>query len=139
MRISDWSSDVCSSDLGDARIDEKELIAKHAMGYPAAIDAGALTVMASFSSWRGVKHHGNKGLLTNALKTKIGFEGFVVGDWNGHGKVPGCSAHDCAQSTHSAHDLHIAPDHRHGPLDTTLQQSTAGTHPVPRHREHTKT
>src|SRR3546814_17946943 len=98
MRISDWSSDVCSSDLGDARIDEKELIAKHAMGYPAAIDAGALTVMASFSSWQGVKHHGNKGLLTDALKEKMGFEGFVVGDWNVHGQVAGFSATDCAQS-----------------------------------------
>src|SRR3546814_19254189 len=91
MRISDWSSDVCSSDLGDARIDEKELIAKHAMGYPAAIDAGALTVMASFSSWQGVKHHGNKGLLTDALKEKMGFEGFVVGDWNDPGEVAGRS------------------------------------------------
>src|SRR3546814_15047729 len=68
-------------DQGDAKIDEKELIAKHAMGYPAAIDAGALPVMASFSSWQGVKHHGNKGLLTDARKEKMGFEGFVVGDW----------------------------------------------------------
>src|SRR3546814_1956966 len=83
-------------DQGDARIDEEELIAKHAMGYPAAIDAGALTVMAGFSSWQGVKHHGNKGLLTDALKEKMGVEGFVVGDWNGHGQVAGCRVTDCA-------------------------------------------
>src|SRR3546814_13864511 len=55
-------------DQGDAKIGEEELIAKHAQGYPAAIDAGALTVMASFSSWNGVKVHGSKGLLTDALK-----------------------------------------------------------------------
>ena len=54
-------------DQGDAKIGEAELVAKHAQGYPAAIDAGALTVMASFSSWNGVKNHGNKGLLTDAL------------------------------------------------------------------------
>ncbi len=40
-------------DQGDAKVDEKELIAKHAMGYPAAIDAGALTVMASFFQLAG--------------------------------------------------------------------------------------
>src|SRR3546814_15948185 len=69
-------------DQGDAKIDEKELIAKHAMGYPAAIDAGALTVMASFSSWQGVKHHGNKGLLTDALKEKMRSEERRVGkEW----------------------------------------------------------
>src|SRR3546814_10033479 len=74
------------------------------MGYPAAIDAGALTVMASFSSWQGVKHHGNKGLLTDALKTKMGFEGFVVGAWNGHGQVAGCSVTDCAHSINAGLD-----------------------------------
>src|SRR3546814_10758829 len=46
-----------------------------------ALPIWALTVMASFSSWNGVKHHGNKRLLTDALKGKMGFAGFVVGDW----------------------------------------------------------
>ena len=46
-------------DQGDARISESELVVRHARGYPAAIDAGALTVMVSFSSWNGVKNHGN--------------------------------------------------------------------------------
>src|SRR6476469_6292731 len=44
-------------DQGDARLGERELIARHAQGYPAAIDAGALTVMVSFSSWNGAKNH----------------------------------------------------------------------------------
>src|SRR3546814_4965754 len=110
-------------DQGDAKIDEKELIAKHAMGYPAAIDAGALTVMASFSSWQGVKHHGNKGLLTDALKEKMGFEGFVVGDWNGHGQVAGCSVTDCAQSINAGLDMFMAPDSWKGLYETTLKQA----------------
>src|SRR3546814_16250218 len=55
-------------DQGDARIDEKELIAKHAMGYPAAIDAGALTVMERFPRWKGVEEQGNKGRLHDAAK-----------------------------------------------------------------------
>ena len=114
-------------DQGDAKVDEKELIAKHAMGYPAAIDAGALTVMASFSSWQGVKHHGNKGLLTDALKEKMGFEGFVVGDWNGHGQVAGCSVTDCAQSINAGLDMFMAPDSWKGLYETTLKQAKDGT------------
>ena len=113
-------------DQGDAKADEKELIAKHAMGYPAAIDAGALTVMASFSSWQGVKHHGNKGLLIDALKDKMGFAGFVVGDWNGHGQVAGCSVTDCAQSINAGLDMFMAPDSWKGLYETTLAQAKDG-------------
>ncbi len=119
-------------DQGDAKVDEKELIAKHAMGYPAAIDAGALTVMASFSSWQGIKHHGNKGLLTDALKKKMGFEGFVVGDWNGHGQVAGCSVTDCAQSINAGLDMFMAPDSWKGLYETTLKQAKDGTIPAAR-------
>ena len=114
-------------DQGDAKVDEKELIAKHAMGYPAAIDAGALTVMASFSSWQGVKHHGNKGLLTDALKDKMGFAGFVVGDWNGHGQVAGCSVTDCAQSINAGLDMFMAPDSWKGLYESTLKHAKDGT------------
>ena len=119
-------------DQGDAKIDEKELIAKHAMGYPAAIDAGALTVMASFSSWQGVKHHGNKGLLTDALKQKMGFEGFVVGDWNGHGQVAGCTVTDCAQSINAGLDMFMAPDSWKGLFDSTVKHAKDGTIPAAR-------
>ncbi|MBB6425061.1 glycoside hydrolase family 3 protein [Sphingopyxis sp. JAI128] len=119
-------------DQGDAKVDEKELIATHGQGYPAAIDAGALTVMASFSSWQGVKHHGNKGLLTDALKTKMGFEGFVVGDWNGHGQVAGCSVTDCAQSINAGLDMFMAPDSWKGLYETTLEQARDGTIPAAR-------
>lgn len=119
-------------DQGDARVDERELIAKHAMGYPAAIDAGALTVMASFSSWQGVKHHGNKGLLTDALKTKMGFAGFVVGDWNGHGQVAGCSVTDCAQSINAGLDMFMAPDSWKGLYESTLRHAKDGTIPAAR-------
>lgn len=114
-------------DQGDAKIGEEELVAKHAQGYPAAIDAGTLTVMASFSSWNGIKHHGNKGLLTDALKGKMGFEGFVVGDWNGHGQVAGCSVTDCPQSINAGLDMFMAPDSWKGLYETTLKQAKDGT------------
>jgi beta-glucosidase len=113
-------------DQGDARLSEQELIASHAMGYPAAIDAGALTVMASFSSWNGVKHHGNRSLLTDVLKGRMGFTGLVVGDWNGHGQVAGCSATHCPSAINAGLDLFMAPDSWKGLFDATLADTRAG-------------
>jgi beta-glucosidase len=76
-------------DQGNAQVSEDDLIRVHVAGYPPAINAGVLTVMASYSSWRGQKMHGNRQLLTDVLKGRLGFQGFVIGDWNGHGQVPG--------------------------------------------------
>ncbi len=119
-------------DQGDALISESELVARHAQGYPAAIDAGALTVMASFSSWNGVKHHGNPTLLTDVLKGRMGFSGLVVGDWNGHGQVPGCTITDCAMSFKAGLDLAMAPDSWRGLFESTVRDARDGTLPLSR-------
>ena len=119
-------------DQGDARISETELVAKHAQGYPAAINAGALTVMASFSSWNGEKHHGNKSLLTGVLKNRMGFDGLVVGDWNGHGQIPGCSATNCPQAINAGVDLLMAPDSWKGVFESTLAAAKDGVIPMVR-------
>jgi beta-glucosidase len=119
-------------DQGDARIGEAELIAKHAQGYPAAIDAGALTVMASFSSWNGVKHHGNASLLTDVLKGRMGFGGLVVGDWNGHGQVPGCTATDCPAAINAGLDMFMAPESWKGVFESTLAAARDGRIPAAR-------
>ena len=119
-------------DQGDAQISEAELVAKHASGYPASISAGALTVMASFSSWNGVKHHGNASLLTDVLKKRMGFAGLVVGDWNGHGQVAGCSATDCAAAVNAGLDLFMAPDSWKGLFASTLAAARDGRIPKAR-------
>ena len=119
-------------DQGDAQMSENELIARHALGYPAAINAGALTVMASFSSWNGVKLHGNESLLTNVLKDRMGFAGLVVGDWNGHGQVPGCTVTDCPASFKAGLDLAMAPDSWKGLFDSTLREARDGRLPMAR-------
>ncbi len=69
-------------DQGDTRLDEATLRAVHMAGYPAAIDAGVATIMPSYSSWNGVKCSGSKYLLTDVLKKELGFEGFVISDYN---------------------------------------------------------
>ena len=119
-------------DQGDAIIPEEELVALHAQGYPPAIDAGALTVMASFSSWNGVKNHGNRSLLTDVLKGRMGCGGLVVGDWNGHGQVEGCTVTDCPKALMAGLDLYMAPDSWKGLFETTLAQASDGTIPMAR-------
>ena len=119
-------------DQGDDQIDEATLIRIHAAGYPPAIDAGVKTVMASYSSWQGKKMHGNRSLLTGVLKGKMGFDGFVVGDWNGHGQVAGCTNTDCPAAFNAGLDMAMAPDSWKGLYDTTLAQVKAGTIPMAR-------
>ncbi|WP_166748078.1 glycoside hydrolase family 3 protein [Sphingomonas aerolata] len=92
-------------DQGDALIPETALRDIHLGGYPAAIEAGTQSVMASFSSWNGAKMHGNKSLLTGVLKDRLHFDGFVVGDWNGHGQVEGCSNESCAAAINAGLDM----------------------------------
>ncbi len=119
-------------DQGDALIGETELYNVHAAGYYSAIPAGVQTVMASFSSWQGRKLHGDKELLTDVLKGQLGFNGFVVGDWNGHGQVPGCSNTDCAQSLNAGLDMYMAPDSWKGVYESTLKHVKNGTIPMSR-------
>ncbi|HEX7505987.1 MAG TPA: glycoside hydrolase family 3 N-terminal domain-containing protein [Polyangia bacterium] len=70
-------------DQGDAKITEQVLRAIHLPGYAAAVKAGVGSVMASYSSWNGARLHGQKYLLTDVLKGELGFQGFVVSDWEG--------------------------------------------------------
>ncbi len=119
-------------DQGDTKVSEEELVRIHAQGYVPAINAGALTIMASFNSWNGQKMHGNKSLLTDVLKGRMGFDGFVVGDWNGHGQVVGCKPTDCPQSINAGLDMFMAPDSWKALYDNTLAQAKSGVIPMAR-------
>ncbi len=119
-------------DQGDAVISEAELVGVHAQGYVPAIEAGVLTVMASFSSWNGVKITGNRSLLTDVLKDRMGFTGFVVGDWNAHGQIPGCSNESCPEAINAGLDMFMAPDSWRGLYDNSLAQARAGEIPPSR-------
>ncbi|GIR40154.1 MAG: hypothetical protein CM15mP51_09340 [Porticoccaceae bacterium] len=70
-----------------------------------AIESGVQTIMATFNSWNGSKVHGNNYLLNEVLKEQMGFEGFVIGDWNGHGQVNGCNDEQCAQAINAGVDM----------------------------------
>ncbi len=68
-------------DQGDTRCDEETLRRIHLAPYPPAIAAGAVTIMPSYSSWNGLKCSASKYLLTDVLKDEMGFEGFLISDW----------------------------------------------------------
>jgi len=70
-------------DQGDNLATEQELLDIHGQGYISALEAGVQTVMVSFNSWHGKKLHGHRYLLTDVLKEKMQFDGFLVSDWNG--------------------------------------------------------
>ena len=106
-------------DQGDAVISETELRDIHGAPYVPAIEQGVATVMASFSSWNGVKMTGNHSLLTGVLKDRMNFDGFIVSDWNAHGQVEGCSNTDCPQAMLAGLDMYMAPD-TWKPLYTSL-------------------
>jgi beta-glucosidase len=77
------TGDMSRIDRGNTTGDDAKLRAIHLPGYTAAVQAGAASVMASFSRWNGVRMHENKALLIDWLKTGQGFSGFVNGDWDG--------------------------------------------------------
>src|SRR6266699_1477099 len=94
--------------------------------YAAAMVAGVLTVMASYSSWQGQKMHGNRALLTEVLKGRMGFAGFVVGDWNAHAQLPGCQPGRCAAAFNAGVDMFMAPYAWQELYASTLAQVRSG-------------
>ncbi len=111
-------------DQGDMRVDEATLRRVHLPGYVAAIEAGAGTVMASFSSWNGVKMHGHKYLLTTVLKGELGFTGFVVSDWKAINQLPGSYADQIQASIDAGIDMVMVPD-TYREFFTTLKRLAA--------------
>ena len=103
-------------DQGNNLDTEQALFAIHGQGYVGGLQAGAQTVMASFNSWQGDKVHGSHYLLTQVLKQKMGFDGLVVGDWNGHGQIPGCSNDNCPQAINAGLDIYMVPTKAWKPL-----------------------
>jgi beta-glucosidase len=119
-------------DQGDTRVPEAVLRDVHGAGHFAALRAGVQSVMASFSSWNGVKLHGHRGLLTDVLKGRLGFDGFVVGDWNGHEQLPGCTADDCPRAIDAGVDMPMTPVAWRAFHANTVRRVRAGELPMAR-------
>ncbi|MFZ6677020.1 glycoside hydrolase family 3 protein [Undibacterium sp. Tian12W] len=116
-----------------------QMLNTHGQGYLTALAAGAQTVMASYNSWNDKasgadygKMHGSKALLTDVLKTKMGFDGFIVTDWNGIAEVPGCRNDSCAQAINAGIDMVMVPDDWKAFISNTIAQVKSGEIPMSR-------
>ncbi|WJY19693.1 glycoside hydrolase family 3 N-terminal domain-containing protein [Alteriqipengyuania flavescens] len=119
-------------DQGDSSISEEELRDIHGLPYGPAISEGVSTVMVSFSSWQGKKMTGNKSLVTDVLKDRMDFEGFVVSDWNAHGQVADCTNDSCPQALLAGIDMYMAPDTWKAIYTDTLAKARSGEIPMER-------
>jgi len=113
-------------DQGDTAISEAELRDIHAQGYVSALEAGVQTAMASFSSWNDKKMHGHDYMINGVLKERMGLDGLVVGDWNGHGQVKGCTNASCAASLNAGVDLFMVIEDWKELYNNTLASVNSG-------------
>ncbi len=96
-------------DQGDTRVSEADLRRLHLPGYITAVRAGVGTVMPSYSSWNGEKVSGSKRLMTDLLKNELGFEGFVISDYNAIDQLPGDWKSDVETSINAGMDMVMVP------------------------------
>jgi len=94
---------------GNAEIDEGTLREIHLPGYIKAIENDVGSIMISFSSWNGVKCHGHDYLIDTLLKQELGFEGFVVSDWEGIEQLEGTFADKIENAINAGIDMAMEP------------------------------
>jgi beta-glucosidase len=119
-------------DQGDVQMDEAALRKLFLPSYQAAMDAGAQSIMVSFSSWNGTKMHGQKHLLTDVLKGELGFKGFLISDWQAINQLPGDYYSDVITSINAGLDMIMVPNDYKTFIYTLTQAVNKGD--VPRAR-----
>jgi beta-glucosidase len=96
-------------------------------------------VMASYNSWNDVaagvdygKMHGSRTMLTDVLKTRMGFDGFVISDWDAIAQVPGCTRSHCPQAINAGVDMVMVPMQWRDFIDNTVKDVETGAIPMSR-------
>lgn len=105
-----WVGDggmVCGLDQGDNCLMEVEMCDIYVVGYMLVIVFGVQMVMVLFNFWYGVKMYGNGVMLIDVLVYCMGFDGFVVGDWEGYGQIVGCENENCFQVLFVGVDMYM--------------------------------
>jgi beta-glucosidase len=107
---------------------------------PAVQQHHAGSVMPSYSSvdWtedgvgNPIRMHGNHELLTGVLKQKLGFDGFVISDWEGIHQLPGDWPTQVATGDNAGIDLMMEPN-AYQSFETTLTDEVdSGRVPISR-------
>ena len=69
-------------DYEECEMSERTLFADYMRPYQAAVQAGAMSCMSSFNTLNGEPVSGSRYYLTDVLREKYGFKGFVVSDYD---------------------------------------------------------
>ncbi|MET9789193.1 glycoside hydrolase family 3 N-terminal domain-containing protein [Streptomyces canus] len=103
-------------DQGVTTVTRQQLEAIHLAPYKSAVDRGVGTVMPSYSSLDVVgdglgpiRMHARADMINGVLKKKLGFDGFVISDWNGIDQIPGDYESDVRTSVNAGVDMVMAP------------------------------
>jgi beta-glucosidase len=115
-----------SLDRGDTRVDEATLREFYLPPYIAAVEAGAMSIMVSFSSWNGEPMHAQAYLLNDVLKGELGFEGFLVSDWGGIDLITPDYYDAVVQSINAGVDMNMVPYDYTRFIDTMLDAVANG-------------
>ena len=119
-------------DQGDTRIDEATLWRIHLPGYISAVQAGVATIMPSYNSWNGVKCSGNKHLLTDILKGQLGFQGFLISDYNAISQITNDYKAAIGISINAGMDMAMEPSDYRAFINNLTALVNEGTVPMSR-------
>jgi len=114
-------------DRGDTQISEEELREVHLYPYEILVNSGVKIVMASFSSYNGLKMHENKYLITDILKTELSFKGFVVSDWEAMNALSGTTfEEDIALAVNAGVDMLMEPNNYQKAINALVNNVNSG-------------
>ncbi|MFG2772909.1 glycoside hydrolase family 3 N-terminal domain-containing protein [Streptomyces sp. NPDC048350] len=120
-------------DQGVTKVTREELEAVHLAPFAEAVKRGAGTVMPSYSSLdilgddQGpVKMHANAEMINGVLKERMGFDGFVISDWQAIDQIPGDYPSDVRTSVNAGLDMIMVPTNYQDFTRTLKDEVTAG-------------
>ncbi|WP_406429790.1 glycoside hydrolase family 3 C-terminal domain-containing protein [Streptomyces sp. NBC_01589] len=120
-------------DQGVTKVTRQELEAVHLAPFEEAVKRGVGTVMPSYSSLdilgddQGpVKMHADAEMINGVLKDRMGFEGFVISDWQAIDQIPGDYASDVRTSVNAGLDMIMVPTAYQDFTKTLQDEVTAG-------------
>ena len=127
LRLGAWKSDQ-----GVSEIDEETLRRDHLPPYIAAIAAGAMNIMVSYSSWGGYRMHAQRYLLTDVLKGELGFDGFLATDWEAIDQINNDFYTSVVMAINAGIDMNMVPFKYHRFIVTLMQAVNNGDVPMER-------
>ncbi|TDD21474.1 glycosyl hydrolase [Kribbella turkmenica] len=124
-------------DQGITEVTRQQLETLHLAPFETSVDLGVGTVMPSYSSVAldgrpPVKMHGNGELINGVLKDRMGFDGFVISDWQAIDQLPGDYPSDIRTSVNAGLDMIMVPTNYQGFTQGLTEEVTAGRVPLSR-------